>query len=69
MDELISQVASKVGISEDMARQAVTIVVNFLKQKLPAPIASQIDGVLGGGGLGNLGDMAKGLGGVFGKRE
>lgn len=69
MDELISQVASQVGISEDIARQAVTIVVNFLKQKLPAPIASQIDGVLGGGGLGNLGDLAKGLGGVFGKRE
>ncbi|NLG52023.1 MAG: hypothetical protein GX552_18095 [Chloroflexi bacterium] len=64
MDDLVKQVAS-LGISEDLARQAVTTVLNFLKQKLPAPIASQIDGVLEGGGLGNLGDVAKGLGGVF----
>ena len=64
MDDLVKQVAS-LGISEDLARQAVTTVLNFLKQKLPAPIASQIDGVLEGGGLGNLGDVAKGLGCVF----
>lgn len=69
MDDLVTQVASQLGISEDIAKQAVTIVVNFLKQKLPAPIASQIDGVLQGGGVGNLGDLAQGLGGILKKRS
>ncbi len=63
MDELIKQVAQKVGISEDQARQAVTQVVAFLKQKLPAPIASQIDSVLGG----SAPDLSA-LGGLFGKK-
>lgn len=65
MDELIKQVAQKAGISEDQAKQAVTQVVAFLKQKLPAPIASQIDSILGGSGPA---DIAQGLGGLFGKK-
>ncbi len=63
MDELIKQVAQKVGISEEQAKQAVTQVVAFLKQKLPAPIASQIDSVLGG----KAPDLSS-LGGLFGKK-
>ncbi len=63
MDELIKQVAQKVGISEDQAKQAVMQVVAFLKQKLPAPIASQIDSVLAGGAP----DLSA-LGGLFGKK-
>jgi hypothetical protein len=63
MDELVKLVAQKVGISEDQARQAVTQVVAFLKQKLPAPIAGQIDSVLGG----NAPDLSA-LGGLFGKK-
>ena len=65
MDELIKQVAQKVGISEEQAKQAVAQVVAFLKQKLPAPIASQIDSVLGGSGPA---DISKSLGGLFGKK-
>ena len=63
MDELIKQVSQKAGISEDQAKQAVTAVLDFLKQHLPAPIAGQIDGILKGGGLP---DVSKGLGGLFG---
>ena len=40
MDELVRQVAEKVGVSEDKARVAVETVVNFLKEKLPAPLAA-----------------------------
>lgn len=65
MDELIKLVAKKTGISEQQARTAVETVLNFLKQKLPAPIAGQIDGLLKGGAQGD--DVLKGLGGLLGK--
>jgi hypothetical protein len=54
MDELIKQVSQKAGITPDQAKIAITQVIEFLKQKLPAPIAQQIDGVLGGGGMPDL---------------
>lgn len=60
MDELVKLVSQKTGISEDQARQAVTVVVNFLKERLPAPIAGQVDGVLNNSGV------AGALGGLFG---
>ena len=63
MDELVKLIVAKTGISEDQARQAITVVVDFLKPRLPAPIAAQVDGVLKGGGLP---DISKGLGGLFG---
>ena len=67
MDELIKQVSAKTGISEDQARTAVTTVLGFLKTKLPAPIASQIDNAIGGGGgaEGAAGDIAAKVGGLF----
>ena len=68
MDELIKQVSAKTGISEDQARTAVTTVLGFLKNKLPAPIAGQIDNVLGGGEdstAGGLSDLASKAGGFF----
>jgi len=64
MDEIVKLVVQKTGISEDQARTAVTTVVNFLKQKLPAPIAGQIDGILSGSAAS---DAMKGLGGLLGK--
>ena len=68
MDELIKQVVSKTGISEDQARTAVTTVLGFVKDKLPAPIASQIDNAItgeGGGVGGSLGDLASKAGGLL----
>lgn len=65
MDELIKQVAAKTGISEDQARTAVTTVLGFLKTKLPAPIAGQIDNAIGGGGESGLGDVAAKAGGLL----
>lgn len=73
MEELIKLVSGKVGISEDQARSAVETVVGFLKAKLPAPLAGHVDTALGaaGSGLGNLdlGGLASGLGGMFGKKD
>ncbi len=72
MEELIKQVTAKAGISEDQARSAVTTVIGFLKDKLPAPIAGQLDNVVSGeGGTvvegGSVGDLASKAGGLFGK--
>ncbi len=66
MDELVKVVAQKTGLSQDQARAASQAVIDFLKTKLPAPVAGQIDSVLKGGS--GLGDMAKGLGGRLGKK-
>jgi len=69
MDQLVKLVAQKTGLSEDMSRQAVQVVIGYLKDKLPAPVAAQIDGVLGGAGGGqDLGSLAAGLGGMLGKK-
>ena len=71
MDELIKQVSAKTGISEDQARTAVNTVLGFLKTKLPAPIAGQIDSAIGGGAgesaAGGFGDIASKVGGMFGQ--
>jgi len=70
MDEVVKMVAEKTGLSEEMAKVAVDVVIGFLKDKLPAPIAGQLDSVLGGaaGGGVDLEDLAKGLGGFLGKK-
>lgn len=68
MDELVKQVVEKTGIPEATARQVIETVIGFLKDKLPAPIAGQIDGVLGNVDLGAAADALKGLGGLFGRK-
>ena len=47
MDELINLITEKTGIPHDTAKQAADVVIGFLKQKLPAPVGSQIDKVVG----------------------
>jgi uncharacterized protein (DUF2267 family) len=65
MEELIKQVTQKIGVSEGQAKQAVEMVVAFLKDKLPAPVASQIDSVLAGGEVPDVGGLGKKLGGLL----
>lgn len=69
MDELIKQVTAKAGISEEQARSAVNTVLGFVKDRLPAPIADQIENAMtgeGGGVGGTIGDMASKVGGLLG---
>lgn len=66
MDELVKLVSQKTGISEQQARTAVQTVIDFIKTKLPAPIGSQIDAVLSGSAVG---DVGKQLGGLFGGKQ
>jgi hypothetical protein len=65
MDELIKRVSDKTGISEEQAKSAVTTVLGFLKEKLPAPLAGQIDNAISGGQGGGLDDIASKVGGFL----
>ncbi|HKU43004.1 MAG TPA: hypothetical protein VJR89_32820, partial [Polyangiales bacterium] len=53
---------------------AVETVVGFLKSKLPAPVAGQLDSLLQGGGVAgalggvDLGNVGNALGGLLGKK-
>ena len=64
MEELVKLVSKKTGISEAQAKTAVNTVIGFLKKKLPAPVAGQLDAVLGGKGMD---DVSKKLGGLLKK--
>jgi hypothetical protein len=70
MEDLVKLVSQKTGLPEAQAKLAVDTVLGFLKTKLPAPLAGQLDGFLAGGSaapdLGGLASSA--LGGMFGKK-
>ncbi len=46
MKELINIIVQKTGISEENAQKAVQVMLGFLKTKLPAPVAAQLDSFL-----------------------
>ena len=46
MDELVELVQEQTGIGKTQAEKAVKVVVKFLKDKLPKPIAGQLDNIL-----------------------
>ncbi|NJP04941.1 MAG: DUF2267 domain-containing protein [Chloroflexaceae bacterium] len=69
---MVEMVAEKAGISREQAQTALDTVLGFLKDKLPTPIASQIDGLMQQdvSGLSGQVDSAMGmLGGILGKKE
>ena len=71
MDELINLVSQRTGIAPDKAQIAIQTVVGFLKERLPAPIAAEVDAFMsgnGGGMTGDIGSLAKGIEGMFGNR-
>ena len=63
MDELVKLVSQKTGLSEEMSKVAVETVLDYLKGKLPEPLAGQIDNAIEGKDIGGL---VQGLGGLFG---
>ena len=64
MEELIELIVEKTGISEEIATKVVDMVVDFLKDKLPEPIAGQLDNLLSGEGIAD--DLLGGLGSLLG---
>lgn len=83
MNELVQLVQQKTGLSQDMAEKVVNTVVGFLKTKLPEPMCSGLDSLLGGAGteaasgaanegggiMAKAESMMAGLGGVLGKKD
>lgn len=63
MEELVILVSQKTGLSKEVSAEAVKIVVDYIKKKLPAPVAAQVDKVLGSG------SAADALGSLFGKKK
>ncbi len=70
MDELVNTIVQKTGISQDQAKQAVTMTLDFVKQKLPPQVAGQVDALMSGGEAGKIaGDAANMLGGMMGGKK
>lgn len=68
MDELVRMVAEKTGIGEDAARQAVNVVLGFLKERLPSQISGLLDTAASGKDASDqASDLLKGVGGLFGR--
>jgi hypothetical protein len=63
MEELVKLVAEKTGLSKEMSEQAVKIVLDYVKKKLPKPVAMQVDAVLGAGSAADM------LGGLLGGKK
>lgn len=64
MDELVKMVAEETGLPEAQARQAAEAVIKFLKDKLPEPLAGQVDNLLENEGTADVAQdlLKKGLG-------
>jgi uncharacterized protein (DUF2267 family) len=65
MDEVIKQVTQQANISPDQAKLAVNSVLDFLKDKLPAPVVDQIKAALSGQQIDTSG-ITNTLGGLLG---
>jgi hypothetical protein len=69
MDEVVKLVSEKTGLDEETSKVAVVTVLDYLKGRLPESIAGQVDTVIAGGDVSDgLGDLAGGLGGMFGNK-
>ena len=66
MEQLVKMVSQQAGISEEQAETAVTTVLRFLKDRLPAPIAGQVEKVLVSGDDSAADDLSDQVGKLFG---
>jgi hypothetical protein len=48
-EQVIDLIVKRTGITQENAEKAVLVVFDFLKTKLPAPVASQVDSFLNTG--------------------
>jgi uncharacterized protein (DUF2267 family) len=67
VEDIIKLVTKKAGISPDQAKSAVQTVLKFLKDKLPGPVADQVEGVLSG--KSSAQDVTGTIGGLLGKKK
>ena len=65
----MKMVSEKSGISEAQAESAVETVLDFLKEKLPAPLDKQVEQVIEKGTVDlSAGDLSDQVSGLFGRK-
>ncbi len=76
MEELVKRLQDKVGLEPEKAQQAAMTALGFIKDKLPGPLAEQVEKVLAGGpdAIADLADKIPGgvgdaLGGLLGGKK
>ncbi len=70
MDELVNLVVQKTGLPQATAQKAANVVIDYLKKRLPAPVAGQIDAVLSNSGnIKKAEDLLGNLGSKLGKKK
>jgi hypothetical protein len=72
MQELIQRIVERAGIPEESATQAMNVVIEYVKQHAPAPLAAQLETYLGGDtatASSAVGGVTGAVGGLFGKRD
>ncbi|HMO58881.1 MAG TPA: DUF2267 domain-containing protein [Roseiflexaceae bacterium] len=70
MEQLVKLVMERTGLAEAQAREAVKVVVGFIKERLPEPIQAQFDTLLDTPIAGNVAEQALNtLGGLFGGKK
>lgn len=68
MDQLLAQISERTELTNDQSREVVQIVISYLKDNLPGPIAAQIDGLMGTQSTGDgAQNILSSLGSLFGK--
>ncbi len=69
MNELVALVSNKTGLSLEMAEMAVVLILDYLEENLPVPIAGRIDPVLAGVEAAPVaGQLSWGRSGFFGQK-
>jgi hypothetical protein len=65
VDELIKQLQEKTGLGVDQIKQVIAGVSDFLGDKLPGPVAAQVNKFLGADGDGDAADSGGDDGGLM----
>ena len=68
MNELVKAVTEKTGVDAATVTKVATACIDYVKGKLPAPLANQIEGLLSGKTPDIGGSVTDALGGLFGKK-
>ncbi len=70
MNELVNLIVKKTGVPAATAQSIVKIVVEYLKKKLPAPVAGQLDAVLNNdAAVQTAGNVLGGIASQIGKKK
>lgn len=67
MEAVVKLIAERTGLPESTVEPVVKALLDLLKERLPEPLGTQVERVLQGESPDlDVGDIAKGLGGLFG---